>query len=140
MILLCAFLLLFSNAYVLKWHVCTCVPGKRFCVCDLYWIGQLGCTYLFCPMFLHVFRDYPINSLAGIFTALKRVVTCQELSRVTYNYVRFLAIIRILLQIILGIFHLWCCRSFEIFWLILPGSQQTFGSGLLPSCSFFFLV
>ena len=57
-------------------------------------------------MFLHVFKDYPINSLAEIFTALKRVVTCQEFSRVPYNYVRFLAIIRILLQIVLEIFHL----------------------------------
>ena len=52
-------------------HFCICVPDKIFCVWDLFWIGQFGTTNSHCLMFFHVFSDFPINSLASIFTAKK---------------------------------------------------------------------
>ena len=67
--------LLFPIAYLLLWHFCTCILDKILCVCDLFWVGQFGSTYFLCPMILHVFWDFPINGLTGIFATQKIIVT-----------------------------------------------------------------
>ena len=89
------YFLLFPIAYLLIWHFCTCIPDKILCVCDLFWVGQFGSTYFLCPMILHVFWDFPINGLAGIFTAQKIIVT--------WSGRKLSVIIKIWLQIVSGL-------------------------------------